>query len=77
MKDITIKGSFIKQQLLYLLGCFVVAFAVNTYAVIHYDRPAIELLSQLGFVVVIALSLYLLIAFMWLLYCLISHPFKK
>ena len=58
MKDITIKGKWLKRELIWFAGCLVVAFGINVAAVIIYSRPAIELLSQLGFVVVIAIALY-------------------
>ncbi len=59
MKDITITGRVVKRELAWIIGCFLVAFFVNVYAVVTYDRPAIELFSQLGFVVVIAAVFYI------------------
>lgn len=77
MKDITIKGSTVRHELLWIATCFVAAFLINTYAVVHFDRPAIELLSQLGFVVVITAALYILLAVVRVVVMLLSIPFKR
>ena len=60
MKDIVISGKTLKRELWVLLGCLVAAFGVNVFAVLHYSRPAVELVSQVGFTVCTALILYLL-----------------
>ena len=60
MKDIVISGKALKRELWVLLGCLVAAVGVNVFAVIHYSRPAVELVSQIGFTVCTALILYLL-----------------
>nr|MBE6190943.1 hypothetical protein [Rikenellaceae bacterium] len=59
MKDIIIPARTIRRELWILLTLFVVAFLINVGAVWAYDRPWIELFSQLGFVVVITIALYL------------------
>ena len=61
MKDITITRTFLCRELWIVLICFILAFAANVVAVIVYVRPAIELLSQLGFVVAICIVLYILL----------------
>lgn len=60
MKDVTIKGSMIRRQLVYAGVCLAIAFGLNVYSIIHFDRPWVELVSQLGFVVVIAAVLYII-----------------
>ena len=77
MKDIIIKGTTLRRELLWLLACFVAAFLVNTYAVVHFDRPAVELFSQLGCVVVITACFYIVLAIVRILLMLISIPFRK
>ena len=74
MKDITITGRQLRRETLYLVACFVVAFLINVYAVIHFHRPAIELLSQLGFVVVITVALYIVIAILRVIWTLVQYP---
>lgn len=61
MKDITISGKTLKKELFIILGCFVAAVLVNVYAIIHYDRPAVELLSQIGYTVFVAVVIYFLL----------------
>ena len=64
MKDIIIKGSVLKRELFILLGCFVAAYGANIYAVLHYSRPASELISTIGYVIVLMLCIY---AALWIL----------
>ena len=77
MKDIIITGKALKRELFILLGCFVIAFGVNIYAVIHYSRPAVELVSQIGFVLVTAACLYVLLWMLRLIVLLIAYVVKK
>lgn len=58
MKDTIITVKTKKRELKILLVCFAVAFAVNVYAIIAFDRGWEELLTQIGFVVAITLVLY-------------------
>ena len=67
----------IRRELFVLLGCFVAAFLVNVGAIIAYDRPWIELISQIGFVFFITGGIYVLLAVLRLLVWLVSKIFKK
>ena len=58
MKDITIKAETFKKELTILLGCFILAFLVNFYAIITREGAFVELFSQIGIVVVISLAFY-------------------
>lgn len=58
MKDIVITGKAIKREGLVLAGCLVLAICVNVLAIIKYSRPAIELLSMIGYVFVVAVAIY-------------------
>ena len=60
MKDIVISGKALKRELWVLVGCLAAAFCLNVFAVVHYARPAVELVTQIGFTVVAALILYVL-----------------
>ena len=77
MKDIVIKSRHVRLELLVFGICFIVAFFVNLGAVIYYHRPSIEILSQLGFVVVIALSFYFLTAAVHMICALLAFGIKK
>ena len=61
MEDIVITGRKVKRELLIALGCLVFAECLNMFAVVKYARPAIELVSMIGFVVVTAVITYLLL----------------
>lgn len=58
MKDIVIKGTSIKRELWVLLGCFIVAYGLNIYSILHWSRPATELYMTIGYVVVFAVGIY-------------------
>lgn len=61
MKDIILKASSIKRELVILLCCFAAAELLNLATVIFYSRPAIELLSMIGYVIVFSIITYLLL----------------
>ena len=77
MKDIVITEKMVRRELYVLLGCFVAAFLVNVGAIIGYDRPWSELYSQIGFVVFITVGIYVLLAVLRLIICLVAKLFKK
>ena len=77
MKPIVIDSKFVKRELLILLGCCIAAVIFDLVAIILYKRPAIELLTTIGYEVVIALGLYAFLALVRILVFLISIPFKK
>lgn len=58
MKDLILRAATLKRELVILLCCIASAELVNLAAIIHYCRPAVELVSMAGFVIVIALSIY-------------------
>ncbi len=59
MNDIILRGAAIKRELTILLISFVVAFGVNVYAVIAYETQWVELLTSMGFVLILTLIFYL------------------
>lgn len=61
-----------KRELVVLLFCFSIAFLINVYAVIRFHGAAVELLSQIGYVCVIAGVFYVLTVLVRLLIWLIS-----
>lgn len=67
----------IRREIYILLGCFVAAFLVNVGAIIAYDRPWVELVSQIGFVFFITGGIYVLLAVFRLLVWLVAKIFKK
>ncbi len=77
MKPIVIDSKFIKRELWILLGCFVAAVIFDLVGIIMFKRPAIELLTTIGYEVVIALGLYAFLALVRILVFLVSQLFKK
>ncbi|MBR1706241.1 MAG: hypothetical protein IJ721_05565 [Bacteroidales bacterium] len=72
MKDFVIQGKVVRRELYLLLGCLVAAELVNTAAILHWGRPVLELLTQLGYVVVLALLFYIVLllvrGLVWIIY---------
>ncbi len=76
MKDFVISAKAIRRELYIFLASFIFGFIVNIYAIIVYDRPWIELLTQLGWVLFIAFLVYLLLAIIRIIIYLIVRFFK-
>jgi len=77
MKDIVITSSSIKRELFVLLGCFIVSEIVNLVAIIKFGRPMLELLSSIGFVIVFAVVIYLVLWVLRLVILLVKTIFSK
>ena len=60
MKDIVITARMVRRELLILAGCFGLAILFDLVAIVQYGRPLVELLTTIGYELVIALVLYLL-----------------
>lgn len=69
MKDIVIKAKSLVREAWVFLGCFVVACGLNIGTIIAYERPWRELYTQIGFVLVATILLYLLL---WLIRGIVS-----
>ena len=59
MKDTVITAKRKKTELLTLLACFGLAFLLNVGCIIYYQTPFYEMFTQIGFMLVITLGLYL------------------
>ena len=77
MKPIVIDSKFVRRELWILLGCFVADVIFDLVGIILYKRPAIELVTTIGYEVVIALGLYAFLALVRILVFLVSQLFKK
>jgi hypothetical protein len=73
MKDIVISSKRIRIELITLAICFVVANLLNLYAIIAYKTSFVELLTQLGYVFIFSLVLYIA----WSLLRIIFYAIKK
>ena len=61
MKDIFITSKKLKQERNIFLLSFLLAFIINVIAIIIYSRPWIEIISQIGYVIVISFFIYLIL----------------
>ena len=76
MKDTLITAKQKKTELITLLACFILANLLNVYAIIAYDTYFKELFTQLGYVFIFSIGLYLLWTFLRIIYFLIKKLFK-
>jgi len=60
MKDLVIKGKWIKRELIVLLVLLLVSFVTNAVGIVKHDTEWIEMLSQLHVVVLLTMVLYVL-----------------
>lgn len=77
MKDIVFTPKRQKKELSIFAVCFVIAFLMNFISIIIYKTPWIEIISQIGYVFVIAVVLYLILAFFRSFIRLIRKVFRK
>lgn len=63
MQDIIISSKKIRKEGYVLLACFVMAFLTNIIAIILFKTPWHEMFSQIGYVIVITIVLYLIVTF--------------
>jgi len=77
MKDMLIPGRRISREIMILIGCFVIAFALNIYSIIKYKTAWSELLTTLPITLAIAIVIYVLFGLLRLVVCGISHLFRR
>ena len=61
MKDIIITSQKLKRERNIYLLSFILSFIVNVIAIIVYSRPWIEVISQIGYVIVISIFIYFIL----------------
>ncbi len=60
MKDTLITAQRKKTELITAGVCFLLAFLLNVGCILYYKTPFSEIFSQIGYVTVIAVALYLI-----------------
>ena len=73
MKDIIITPKHLIRELIVFIVCIVLACLLNVYAIITYHRPWMELISQIGFVIVVGIGIYVLVWVVRLIYYIIRY----
>ena len=77
MKDIIITSKKLKQERNIFLLSFLLAFIINVIAIIIYSRPWIEIISQIGYVIVISFFIYLILSIPRGILIFLSHLFRR
>lgn len=77
MKDIIITSKKLKQERNIYLLSFLLAFIINVIAIIIYSRPWIEIISQIGYVIVISFFIYLILWIPRGILIFLSHLFQR
>ena len=77
MKDLVIKGKWIKRELIVLAVIFFIAVIINIIGIIQHNTEWIEMLSQLHVVIILTIVLYALIWLLRLLIYVVVLPFRK
>jgi len=77
MKDLVIKGSWIRRELIILAIIFLFAVVVNVIGIIKHDTGWSELLSQLHVVFILMFILYALLWLLRLIIYLVTFPFRN
>ena len=77
MKDLLIRGKWIKRELYFLLLSFALAVVMNIVGILKHGTQWKELLTQLHVVVILSFVIYILLWFIRLLIMLVLKPFKK
>ncbi len=77
MKDLVIKGKWIRRELIILAVLFLVAIITNVIGIIIHDTRWIEIISQIHVVLILTLVLYVLLWLVRLIIYAVILPFKK
>lgn len=77
MKDIVITSKIIRRELRVWLACFAFAFLLNVVAIVMFNTSWVEAFSQIGYVVVISIVCYAIVAFFRLLVYWVRKALKK
>ena len=77
MKDIIITSKKLKQERNIFLLSFLLAFIINVIAIIIYSRPWIEIISQIGYVIVISFFIYLILWIHRGILIFLSHLYRR
>lgn len=77
MKDIVITKAIQKREFFVWLACFVVANVVNVASIVKFQTPWYEIFTQLGYVVVLSILLYGLVAVVRIAWHLFARVLNK
>lgn len=61
MKALVISPKRLKKELIIFTICFIIAFIMNIIAIIRFKTPWYEMFTQIGYVLIITISIYFII----------------
>ena len=71
LKGLYISPKRLKKEIAIFAICFIIGFILNIYAIIRFQTSWHEIFSQLGYVLLITISLYFIVFFIRLILFLI------
>ena len=77
MKDLVIKGKFLKRELLILLGCFIIVNLLNAGAIWYYGTQWNELYNIWYAIIPITIIVYVILIPVRFILCLIIKGIKR
>ncbi|HBT85814.1 MAG TPA: hypothetical protein DEB12_07905 [Porphyromonadaceae bacterium] len=80
MKELVISSKRLKKEVLIFVISFAIAFITNIFAIIKFKTPWYEIFTQIGYVLIITLSIYFVVIFVRFIIFLIKKMvqlFKK
>ncbi len=77
MKDLIITSGRLKKEIYIVSACFIAAFATNIVSIILFKTPWYEVFTQIGYVIVITVTLYLIVTFFRLIVAIVVRLVKK
>lgn len=73
MKDIIIKGKSIRRELIVMACCIIAGTIFNLVAIIMYHKPIVELFQTIGYILFVALIIYLATGLLRLIVLFVKH----
>ncbi len=77
MKDLVIKGKWIRRELIILAVLFLASVITNIIGIVKHDTNWIEMLSQIHVVLILTMVLYILLWLVRLIIYAVIFPFRK
>jgi len=63
LKGLYISPRRLKKEITIFAICFIIGFFFNLYAIVRFQTPWHEIISQIGYVLLITISLYFIVFF--------------
>lgn len=77
MKDIIITGKRIRREILITLIIFLFAILLNVYAIISYETGWSELISEIPFILLISVVIYVFLSLVRIIFSILKYTFIR